>query len=108
MKFALYIDYKKIGDYEYITLGAKTLEEAIEAADKIRLIKERGGKAVYLTRIMKKFGRTTKDHDMKVETYEAILCRRSEGWHRNTPENAEAVHIAQRFEAYGTEWFECQ
>lgn len=106
MKYALYIDYKKNGKYEYFDLHSADLEEAIEAADELVEL-EGGNEAVYLARIMKKVGKiTAPEKGLKQVTFEAILCKRSHGWHRNTKENGENEHIATRTsDKYGA-WYE--
>lgn len=96
MKYLIYIDYmsgaKK--SYEYKVMNAKSLENAINEADEI--IKA-SNDPIYLTRIMKKIGKVERIDNYKAETYEAILCRRSNGWHRNTENNCENKHIAKRY-----------
>lgn len=103
MKFVLYIDYK--AEYkpmycEYKTMNAKTLEDAIEEADKA------WNENVYLARIMKKEGKTERKDGCSVEKFNAVLCRRSFGWHRNTRENGESAHSANRYAAKYGDWFE--
>lgn len=91
MKFALYIDYKKNG-LDYRVMEAKTLEEAIEEAEKLWNSEEH-----FLMRIMKKVGKIEKEDDFKVETFKAVLCKRSHGWHLNNEENSESEHFAKRY-----------
>lgn len=96
MTYALYIDYRSeaMKSYEYMTLMAKNLEEAIEEAE-ARLHLE--SEPIYLARIMKKVGKVEKQEDgWKATRFEAILCKRSCGWHRNIEKNGEAKHIAER------------
>ena len=94
MKFIVYFDNKAghKNPYGYEEIEAKTLEEAIEAADKM------WNEDRYLMRIMKKVGKIEKPYHAgyAFETYEAILCRRSYGWHRNTIENSESEHRANK------------
>ena len=89
MKFVIYTDYKAAaGEYDYKAIEAADLAEAIEIADSM------WNEDVYLMRIMKKVGKVVKPYKAgyAFETYEAILCKRGTGWHRNTPENSEAPH----------------
>jgi len=93
MKYVIYTDYKANSpkSYNYEAIEAKTLEEAIEKADALWNAE---ADSIYLMRIMKKVGKVETPYHAgyKFETYEAILCRRSYGWHRNTTENAEGSH----------------
>lgn len=106
MKYILYTDYMSEAkkSYEYLPMTAKNLEEAIEEAD--RAITE-NEEPIYLTRIMKKAGKVTKEENYKREDFEAVLCRRSSGWHRNTEENCENTHRAKRCYTKDYEWYEC-
>lgn len=93
MKFIIYRDFRAGSDipFEYIAIDATDIEEAIEIADKMwNACKDN----IYLMRIMKKTGKieTPYKAGYKFETYEAILCRRSHGWYRNTLENCEGAH----------------
>lgn len=94
MKFALYIDYKTKNNqsrYEYKVLEAKTLEEAIAEAE------NEWNDTIYLAQIMKKVGKIEKvESNIKQETFEAILCKRSNGWHLNDTKNGESKHFAHR------------
>ena len=103
MKFALYIDNKttnEISGYSYNVMKAATLEEAIEEADKA------WNDGIYLAQIMKKEGKIEKENGCKVETFAAILCRRSHGWHLNNKENCESKHTAKHYTAKYGDWFE--
>lgn len=108
MKYTLYIDYKKGGKYEYISMNAKTLEDAIEEADKVWNEK---AETIYLARIMNKVGKIeTPERGIKQETYEAYICRRSNGWHRNIIENSENYHAAHKTwfaKNQNDAWYEC-
>lgn len=89
MKFVICVDYKasyKPLTLDWVAIEAKTLEEAIETADKMW-----NPETCYLMKIMKKVGKIEVPYHAgyKFETYEAILCRRSYGWHRNVAENGE-------------------
>lgn len=95
-KFAIYTDYKagkeQITDFEYQTIEANDILEVIDIADR------KFNDKVYLMRIMERTGKVEKENsDWNTETYEAVLCRRSFGWHKNTKENSEEKHIAKRF-----------
>ena len=104
MKYMIYIDYKadyKGGsNYCYKPIEAKTLEEAIEIADSL------WNENIYLARIMKKIGNIEKVDGCKVVTYEAVLCRRSYGWHLNNKANCESAHYAKRWIAKYGDWTE--
>ena len=98
MKYTLYIDYKAsvaswkdTNSYKYISMDAKNLEEAIAEADSL------WNDSIYLMRIMKKEGKIGRADGAKFETYKAILCRRSYGWHRNTEENSESIHVVNKY-----------
>lgn len=98
-KFLIYKDYKAgaavYPGYSYTPIEAENLEEAIEIAD--QMWREEGDD-LYLMRIMKKAGAIVTPYKagFKYETYEAILCRRSFGWHRNTIENSEGEHLVNK------------
>ena len=104
-KYVLYIDYKvnqgPACGYAYKMIDADNLLDAIRTADNTF------SQRVYLMQIMEKVGRIEKDADgWKIETFEAVLCRRSYGWHRNTAENSEQVHIAKRHYKGDIEYFQ--
>lgn len=105
--FAIYFDYmteaKK--SYEYIDMQAKDLEEAIEEAD---LMIAKNDQPIYLTRIMKKTGKTVRKDGVASSDYTAILCKRSHGWHRNIEKNGENEHIATRWETKYFKSFEAK
>ena len=92
-KFVLYIDFESPKSYEYRKMESRTIEDAIEEADKIRY-KTNKENPVYLVRIMKKVGTIVKPYrdGYSYETYEAILCKRFTWWHKNTKENREEYH----------------
>lgn len=102
MKFVIYFDYSAESrkQYEYMAMEAKDLETAIaEADEKIKANEE----PIYLTRIMKKVGKIEKDScGIKYEHFEAVLCRRSCGWHINNRQNYENEHFAKR--TYTKDW----
>lgn len=104
MKFTLCIDYKastKKG-LDYITMNANSIEEAIEEAD------EKWSADIYLMKIMKKSGKTERENGWKIEEYDAILCRRSYGWHLNNKKNSESEHKVRHFipKIAKCDWFE--
>lgn len=103
MKFVLYIDYLAGStSYTYIPMQAKSLEAAISEAD------EHWSDNIYLARIMKQYGKAEKREGCKkVETYRALLCRRSFGWHLNNAANSEGEHFAERLIGKGWEAIEC-
>ena len=94
MKFLIYTDYKAnegpVCGYSYEPIEAKDILEAIEIADR------KFSNRVYLMQIMQKVGKIEKDEIVRIETYKAVLCRRSFGWHRNTKENSETEHIVEK------------
>ena len=98
MKFVLYIDYNygtSCIPYQYRDLKAKSLEEAIEEADKI-WYSER--EKIYLIRIMKKTGNDVIESEFgkyRSDLYEAILCKRTT-WHRNIEKNGENKHVVTK------------
>lgn len=95
MKFVIYKDYKSTAKHnpgwDYVAIEAADLEEAIEIADGMW---EQEKDELYLMRIMKKVGKIERPYHAGYvfETYEAALCRRSYGWHRNVQENSESQH----------------
>lgn len=104
-RFVIYRDFKanegSACGYSYETIEAADILEAIEIADRAF------SKRIYLMRIMKKVGKIEKDTcGWKKETYEAVLCRRSYGWHKNTAENAEGKHIVERHFTKDIEYFD--
>lgn len=100
MKYVLYIDNKDGKTYSYGDMNATTLEDAIAEADEVM------NDGIYLMRIMKKSGAIEKYNDINIQTYVAILCRRSNGWHRNTVDNGEGYHAVKRCRAKYGFWFE--
>lgn len=108
MKYLLYIDYQtgEKKQLEYIPMNAASLEEAIIEADAAW-----NPDRMYLIRIMKQTEKPMKDPDAtgwKVSTYEAIICRRSSGWHQNTRENSEGFHAVKhhKLNRSSAEWYE--
>lgn len=95
-KYIIYIDYKADytanggKDYEYIKAEAKNLLDAIAEADALY------NENVYLIRVMESVTKPTKVGDYRAQTYHAVLAKRSAGWHRNTEEYSENVHMAMR------------
>lgn len=96
-KFVIYTDNKSNSKtptdpgYEYKLIEAEGIEEAIEIADSM------WNDGIYLMRIMKKVGKIQKeDGEWRAETYEAVLARRSFGWHLNNEKNSECRHVAKR------------
>lgn len=90
MKFVICTDYKasyKPLTLEYEAIEAKTLEEAIEIADKMW-----NPDTCYLMHIMKKSGKVVAPYHAgyKYEEYTAVLTKRSNNWHRTIKENCEA------------------
>ena len=111
-KFVLYFDFESPYSFDYQPMEAKTIEVAIEEADK-KWYKTNKDKPVYLVRIMKKVGKTVKSQTdgNSYETYEAILCKRSTYWHKNIKENCEERHtILKCWRNSGRQdfWFECE
>ena len=102
--YFLYIDYKRISDYEYIEFKAKHIADAMLIADK--LVSEKPNE-VYLYRIM------VKDSDSleKVErglnrvAWDAFICNRGHGWHPNTVEYSEGNHRVWEYRTRNAKWF---
>ncbi len=97
MKFVIYTDYKasyKPMTYSYKAIEAKTIEEAIETADKMW-----NPETCYLMNIMKKTSKIMNHLDcpVKYEEYTAILTKRSDNWHRTTEQNSEREHKVNKF-----------
>lgn len=103
MKFVLYYDFYNAtaedrekeffgtcsaGEYAYEPIEAEDLLEAIEIAD------ERWHEGIYLMRIMRKVGKIERPYHegYAFETYEAVMCKRSYGWHRNDEKHSEGEH----------------
>lgn len=103
-KFVICIDrkagVKTFAALEHETITARDIVEAMEIAD------SKWDDTVYLMQIMEKVGKTEKEEDYKVETYEAKLCRRSNGWHPNTKAYSEQKHIVKKCIAKFGEWYE--
>lgn len=96
MKFILYTDYMSEAkkSYEYLPMIAKSLEEAIEEAD--RAIAE-NNEPIYLTRIMKKVGKVTKEENYKREDFPLMQphsVRRSQA--RRNAERREQIQNRNR------------
>ena len=105
MKFTLCIDYKAANKkgLEYMELNATTLEDAISEAD------DKWNDDIYLMKIMKKVGKTERQNGgWKTEKFEAVLCRRSFGWHLNNRKNSESEHFVRHYIPKIAEyhWFE--
>lgn len=102
MKYILYIDYRvscKPLTFEYRTMNAKNLAEAIIEADAIH-----DQETMYLIKIMEKRGKVEKvDSDVKAQTYTAILEKRSTKWAA-----AERCHSVKHFMAKFADWFEIE
>ena len=98
-QYVLYIDYrvKHTPSYEYMAMDAKNLQEAIVEADKIH-----NADTMYLVRLMEKSGKVEKaESNVKVETYKAIIEKRSTKW--NTMETS---HSVKRYMSKYGEWFD--
>ena len=102
-RYVIYIDYRRGDKSEYRTITTDNIEQAIDYADRVFNPEEH-----YLMRIMQKTGKIEKEEDYFTEVYQAILCRRSYGWHRNTIDNSESEHRVKRcfFRNRNIEWFE--
>lgn len=90
MKFVIYVDYQtsyKPNEFLYKEIEAKTLEEAIETADKMW-----NPSWHYLMNIMKKSSKVIKGDGFKYEEFTAIMTKRSTNWHRTTEKNGEQEH----------------
>lgn len=95
-KYIIYIDYKANCEpyggesYKYINAKAKSLFEAIVEADALY------NENVYLIRIMESDTKPAKVGEYRAQTFHAVLARRCAGWHRNSSEFNENVHMAMR------------
>lgn len=100
MKYVLYIDYRasyKPMYSEYRPMNAKTIAEAIIEADAVH-----DSETMYLIRIMEKNGKVEKvESDIKAQSYEAIMEKRSTKW---TAEGRD--HSVKHFTAKFGDWFE--
>ena len=98
MKFVLYRDFTAghADSYAYDVMEAKTLEDAIEEADRIWRREEN---TLYLIRIMRTESRSWKEEGWRVQNIRAILCKRSAkgGWHKNTEANSEGEHVRKLY-----------
>lgn len=94
MKFTVMIDYKagiKNG-FDYVQLEAKNLIDAIAEADSLWT------DSIYLMKIMQKVSKieTALFGQVKYETYKAVLCRRSYGWHLCNAVNSEQATVVYK------------
>lgn len=95
-KYIIYIDYKANykayggESYKYINAKAKNLLEAIAEADALY------NENVYLIRIMESDTKPAKVGEYRAQTFQAVLARRCAGWHRNSSEFYESVHMVTR------------
>ena len=100
MKYVLYIDYRasyKPMTYEYRPMNAKNIAEAIIEADAVH-----DTKTMYLIRIMEKSGKVEKiASDIKAQSYEAIMEKRSTKWTSEVQ-----GHRVKHFTAKFGDWFE--
>ena len=109
MTFVIYTDYRanKKVPYEYELIQAADLLEAIYKADELWKVKtEDDEKAVYLMRIMQRESKAERKDGYREEKYRAVLCRRSFGWHLNSPEYSEGEHSVTRCFNKDIQWFE--
>ena len=98
-QYVLYIDYraKHNPPYEYLAMDAENMQDAIVEADKIHNVD-----TMYLVRLMEKRGKVEKvQSGVKVQTYKAIIEKRSTKW-----ANMETYHEVGRYMAKYGEWFE--
>lgn len=99
-QYVLYIDYRveyKPLSYEYRVLDAENMAEAIVEADKIHNVD-----TMYLVRLMEKSGKVEKvESNVKVQTYKAIIEKRSTKW-----ASMETSHEVKRYIAKYGEWFD--
>lgn len=94
MKFTVMIDYKagiKNG-FDYMQLEAKNLIDAIAEADSLWT------DSIYLMKIMQKVSKIETEcfGQVKNEKYEAVLCRRSYGWHLCNADNCERATVVYK------------
>ena len=104
MKYILYTDHKA-GLMEeqdgYQEMEATTLVDAMAEAD------NKWDDTIYLMRIMEKVGKITRTMTgTRVETYEAVICRRSYGWHPNTIKYSENEHrVTKNWQEKDEAWY---
>lgn len=106
MKYVIYIDYKssyKPMYSEYKPLTAKNIKEAIIEADTMH-----DADTMYLIRIMQKVGKVEKvESDVKAQTYEAIMEKRSTKWAAMDGEQTyNGRHQVKHFYAKFGDWYE--
>ena len=102
MKYALMIDYKKIGRLDHVELEASTLIEAIDEANEIQFQSEN---PIYLMEIYEKSGKAEKVESGLTRTeYVPVLCKRSD-WHSMKSEHIASIYYYKA--KYGT-WFDYQ
>lgn len=106
MKYIIYIDYKssyKPMYSEYKPLTAKNIKEAIIEADAMHDVD-----IMYLIRIMEKTGKVEKvESDVKAQTYEAIMEKRSTKWAAmDGAQTYNGQHQVRHFYAKFGDWYE--
>lgn len=96
MKYVLYIDYKagSLAPCDYKAMEANNLADAILEADE--LYAGPGDNGIYLVRIMELVGKPKRVDGMSEEIYEAVLCKRSNNWHRNDIKHSESRQMVKR------------
>lgn len=89
MKYALMIDYEKIGRLDHVELEASTLIEAIDEANEIQFQSEN---PIYLMEIYEKSGKAEKvERGLTRTTFEPVLCKRSD-WHSMKNEHKVSIY----------------
>lgn len=106
MKYILYVDYRanyKPMFSEYKPLEAKNIKEAIIKADAMY-----NADTVYLIRIMEKTGKIEKvESDIKVQTYTAIMEKRSTKWvAMDETQTYNGRHQVKHFYTKFCDWYE--
>lgn len=96
IKFLAVIDYKASKGYsgfEKVDLHSNDLISAMFECENLLC------EDVYLIRIAKKTGKTTRINGEKVANYKEILCNRGSGWHACDNEHCEAPLVWTRYES---------
>ena len=87
--------------FEFTLIEAATLAEAMIEADIMW-----NDDDTYMMHIFAKSGKTKRvERGVKAETYEAIIARRSHGWHPNTEAYSESKFTVQRMFTSYSEWY---
>lgn len=87
--------------FEFTLIEAETLVEAMIKADTMW-----NNDDTYMMHIFTKSGKTERvEKGVKSEMYEAVIARRSHGWHPNTETYSESKFTVQRMFTSYSEWY---